>query len=461
MAAKPKSLYDLVLIYSIGNVSTRIINFALVFVTTFYLTREDVGQYDLILITISLLTPLATLQLGDVALRWLLEDNSRQNVEKVISNISVMLVGGLSILGCGILVFQQVNPIEHLWLVYVLVCFQSIFLFIQQCSRGMGNNKLFAASGIIYTFLYALLTVGALRFLHLKVGGMLVANIIAVVSVNIFILLKTKLLQYFSWQHIHLATCREFIHYSVPLIPNSVSWWAISSLNRYIILMFMGVAANGLYAISYKIPTLLVVFNGIFNQAWQDKAIATNHTANGTAKFSSTLNTFLKIVLSIALVIIPFNRLLLPYLVSESFSEAWQYTPLILLGVVFSAYSGFFGSMYLREKKTKELFYSSLAGGVITTIVAYVSVPYIGLYGAGLSILTGYFLQFLVRAVAIHKIIPFQIQYPTLLLLLSLYGVGVACSFAEEKTIHIVSAVGILGVALLLNRKTLTQIKEI
>ena len=92
MAAPAKSLYDLFLIYSVGNVSTRVINFALIFVTTFYLTKEDVGQYDLILVTISLLTPIATLQLADSALRWLLEDNSIESLKRIFSNISFYIV---------------------------------------------------------------------------------------------------------------------------------------------------------------------------------------------------------------------------------------------------------------------------------------------------------------------------------------------------------------------------------
>ena len=47
-----KSLLNLTILYSIGNFSSKIISFILVFFTTFYLSKADVGAYDLILITL-------------------------------------------------------------------------------------------------------------------------------------------------------------------------------------------------------------------------------------------------------------------------------------------------------------------------------------------------------------------------------------------------------------------------
>ena len=64
-----KPLLNLTLLYRVGNLATRLINFGLVFVTTFYLTKEEVGDYDLFVISLSLLTPVATMQLAESALR--------------------------------------------------------------------------------------------------------------------------------------------------------------------------------------------------------------------------------------------------------------------------------------------------------------------------------------------------------------------------------------------------------
>ena len=38
-------------------------------------------------------------------------------------------------------------------------------------------------------------------------------------------------------------------------------------------------------------------------------------------------------------------------LVSDAFFEAWQYTPLLVVSVVFSCFSSYFASFYMASKK--------------------------------------------------------------------------------------------------------------
>ena len=106
-----KPLLNLTLLYTVGNLATRLINFGLVFVTTFYLTKEEVGDYDLFVISLSLLTPIATLQLAESALRWLIEDSSPEKAKKVFSNILILLTLCLSVMG---LVFAGLKYLDWL-----------------------------------------------------------------------------------------------------------------------------------------------------------------------------------------------------------------------------------------------------------------------------------------------------------------------------------------------------------
>ena len=86
-----KSLLKLTILYTIGNLSSKVISFVLVFFTTFYLSKEDVGAYDLILITLSLLSPFVTFQLTDAALRWLLDNDTVDNKKRVFCFYSLKL----------------------------------------------------------------------------------------------------------------------------------------------------------------------------------------------------------------------------------------------------------------------------------------------------------------------------------------------------------------------------------
>ena len=47
----------------------------------------------------------------------------------------------------------------------------------------------------------------------------------------------------------------------------------MNSSDHVMVTSMIGVAANGIYAISYKLPNLISIITGIFNQAWSYSAI--------------------------------------------------------------------------------------------------------------------------------------------------------------------------------------------
>ena len=47
----------------------------------------------------------------------------------------------------------------------------------------------------------------------------------------------------------------------------NIGWWINNVSDRYIVTWICGLAANGVYSVAYKIPSLLSMFQQIFNQA--------------------------------------------------------------------------------------------------------------------------------------------------------------------------------------------------
>lgn len=460
MAENKKSLSGLFLIYSIGNISSRLINFALVFVTTFFLSREEVGNYDLLLVTMSLVTPLVTLQLTDAVLRWLLEDQSIKIRKDIISSISLVMLGSFFVLGLTLFILNQMSTIPYSLELFALILLQSLFLINQQFVRGIGDNRTYVASGIWYSLLYALLAIVSLSVLHLKVEGLIYANILAILLINFYVLIKNNVFQYFSLDHIKTEFIKRLLQYSLPLIPNSLSWWAISSLNRYLILFFLGVGANGLFAISYKIPTILVVFNSIFLLSWQEKAITTFNEEDKSRYYSETHDKYLNLIFGLGLLVVAFNKLLMRISVSSDFLEAWKYTPLLVIGVVFSALSGFFGSIYLSEKKTTNLLTSSILGGLVTGITAYLALPLIGLQGASLSVMLGYLVLYGIRLFGLKTRLGIAINQRQLFIQLLFIGIASFLSFVELPWVELGNIVLCSFLAWWTNRKVFQELFE-
>ena len=411
MKRAQKSLFQLTILYSIGSFSSRLMSFVLIFFTTFFLSTDEVGHLDLIFVTLNLAIPVVTFQISDAAFRWLLEDDSNLNRTKVFSNVSILLVISFCLYGLAYLIYDQFISAVDFFLFPALVFFQMFNGFFSQFVRGIGNNKEYVIRSLTISFLYVLFSIIALVYLQLKVEGLIYANILAGFAGSVLLVVRTGLYRYFKTNEFSFAFSKKLLAYSTPLMPNNLSWWAVSSANRYIILILLGASANGIFAIAFKLPTILSMFISIFYLAWQEKAIRNYNNEDRDNYYSLTLAKFLRYLFSLAILILAMNKFVLQFIVSEKFHSAWQYTPVLLVGLIFNSIAGFYGTGFLSTKKTKGALTSSFVSALLTIILSFLAIPIIGLHGASLAICVGYLVLCLIRVKQMKKF--FSIRFPT------------------------------------------------
>lgn len=59
---------------------------------------------------------------------------------------------------------------------------------------------------------------------------------------------------------------KEMLQFSIPTIFSGLSWWVISSSDRYFVTLLCGASMNGIYSVAYKIPTILQAVDNVFYQ---------------------------------------------------------------------------------------------------------------------------------------------------------------------------------------------------
>ncbi|WP_343563038.1 polysaccharide biosynthesis C-terminal domain-containing protein [Sphingobacterium sp.] len=411
MKEKNRSLLSLTLIYTIGNLSSKLIGFVLVFFTTYYLTREQVGQFDLILISVNLLIPLVSLQLSDSGLRWLLgAENNDSVIKKTITSICFFYFLSIVLFSVCYQGYNIFNPSPYSVYLNTQLALQVVYILFQQTIRGMGFNRLYASNSIINAFLYFGLSILLLTTTSLKVEALLIANIFALLITSIQLFIRAKMYRYISFNYFSWNHLKELLRYSIPLMPNSLSWWAMSSANRYFILLYIGAFANGIFAISYKIPTIMTMLVGIFSLAWQERSILTYESDERDRYYSGVFKKYLLLIFSVSFLIVSVNQVFIRVAVSEEFFEAYRYTPILILSTIFNSIASFYGTGFLGAKKTKGLLISSLIGGLSTVLVSLILIPYFGLFGASFSILLGYIVLLCLRIYQSKNV--FNIDFP-------------------------------------------------
>jgi O-antigen/teichoic acid export membrane protein len=378
--------------YGIGVLGARLINFAIFPFFTFYLSTEELGLYDLILTISFIYISIASLQLGDAAYRYILKYEDIP-INTIISTVYFFLFISSLVSTSITLIINLFYPIEHYYLI-VAILLSSLFLnVIRQIVRGLGDVKLFAISGVSYSFSFLIFNLVFLILYDFKLEGVLFAflfsNIISVVSV----LTLKKQVASFQLSCIDLNSLKKLLTFSFPLVPNHISWWLINAANRFVLLYYVGVETVGLYAVAAKFAAVMLVFNSLFAMVWQDKVLIDNQTN----KYSTELKIYIYFQLAIVVLFMFFTPFVYDEYIGTNFSESQNYVPILLIAAFLSSISSFYGAVLIKLKDTSAIFKSSLTAGFISVVAAILLIQYIGVMGAAIAECIGFFIMTFIR----------------------------------------------------------------
>lgn len=404
MKNKFKYLAKNVLLFALSNFVPKILTFLLIKVYTEKLSTADYGLSDLLTTTASLLIPIFTIDIQDAVLRFSMDDDYNKK-DVFTTAIKINLYGLLSIVIISIFLnfFQIFNVNSYFYLFLVIYYFagalqNSIILFC----KGIDKIKTIVVGSIISTLTTIVANILFLIVFDFGIYGFLIANVLGIIFYDVYIIFKEKLYIYIN-NKLNKNTMFEMIKYSFPLVFNSVSWWVNNASDRYILTFISGISASGIYAISYKIPNILAVFQSIFYQAWSISAIK-EFDKNDTDCFIGTIYTALSfLIVFLCSLLIILNIPLSTFLYSNDFFTAWKFIPPLLVSVVFNSLALFIGGLLTAVKDTKTISFSTIIGAIVNTILNFLLIIFYGAYGAAIATLLGYFSVFLIRMIVLKK----------------------------------------------------------
>lgn len=410
-----KLLIKNTIIYTIGTFGAKVLVFALLPVFSFYLTKDDLGIYDLVMTTVSMLVPFVTLQISNGAYRWLLGVNDSQLTDencKIITSSFVMISIGLLLFVAVYSLFSVFYEFKYTVYLMLLVITSSYLPYFQILLRGVKKTKLFAVSGLTNAFLLASLNVLFLLKFDLGIKGLFIATILSNTITTLLVLIKGRIFKYIKINKFSQKTLKEMLSFSIPLVPNMLSWWLVNSADKYLIFYFLNSEMNGLYAISSRFPTIIILVNSIFILAWQDHTITDKGNSKERTEFDSKIfKIYMNFEFSMVFVLIAISELTVRYLIANEFYESYRYMPLLYIGGAFSAFSGYFGAAFIREKRTKVIFTSSIIGGIVNLLICFLLIEYIGLFASALGTLVSFIIMFFIRIYQSSSFFKINIDY--------------------------------------------------
>ena len=386
--------------YAVGTFGSKVIYFLLVPFYSFFLSKSDLGFYDIILASLTILTPIITIQVSDAVYREL-HDPTKQSLKSAKAFSS-----GLSVIFFGLLIFVFIafifNNLFASKIFYELVLIQSsftLYIFFQQSLRGLSLNKEYALMGTMNALLLILFSIILIYFATIELRNIVLAIACAQFISIIFATYKINFFKLFQIKNISKAKVYELLNYSFPLLPNTLSWWLIDLGSRYIILLFIGIEENGLYAVAARYAGIIALVNSIFILSWQDYVINSKSKISlNTNCFSSYLNFFIAFQIGLVILLTSFSNELIYFTTPADFHNAAKYLPILLISSAFASFCVFYGAFYLKEKRTKKIFTTTLIGSIINIAFCIALINYLGLYAVAAASFVGFLITFLLRS---------------------------------------------------------------
>ena len=454
--SRSKYLIKNTLIFTIGNIGSKVISFFLIPLYTNVLTTSQYGITDLITTIITVAVPILTLNICESVMRFGLDRDSDYEKNIQIGTfifIIGMLIGILIIPFCKI--YNQISDYAIYIYFYVLM-FAASQLYLCDL-RGKELLISYSVGSILQTFCIAVFNIIFLVILKLGIKGYLLAYIVANTIVAFYAILVGKSYKSFVIRKLDIDLMKKMIKYSVVLIPNSFMWWIMNSSDRIMVTSMIGTAANGIYAVSYKIPTLMSVFTSIFNQAWGYSAIKEDGATDELDYNNKVLRLLVAFTMLIAIGLITITKPFLSLYVAKAYYEAWKYVPFLLIGSVYMTFGTFFASSYTVHKDSFGYLFSGSFGAIFNIALNFILIPIIGVFGAAVATCISYIMVFVFRLVHTRKYLKYNV-YSKELVVGSLFLVLDALALYLNGSIGVIVQFIILIIVFIIYGKSLIPI---
>lgn len=396
-------------ILAIGQLSSKVFTFLLLPVYTSLLTPEDYGTVDVLQTVISLALYIVTLQIECAVFRFIIEnrDDCEEQCEYITSGMGILLImTGISTF--VIIIVNSFVKIPYLVLFICSIWAQAEYFFTSNIARGLGKNLDYSIASFIVTITSLVMNIFFIVILKMGAVSILLSVVISNVIGSGYYILKLKLWKFMKLTAFRKKKISTMLHYSLPLIPNAISWWIANTSDRIIIITFLGATYSGIYAAANKIPTIYTTIFSVFNLAWTESVSLAMKDSDHCKYINEIMNESYKLFSFINMGIILSISITFDLLIGKSYIEAYNQVYILLIAIFINSLCSLLGGILGGQKNSKAIGWTTIVGAVVNIVINIALINRIGLYAASISTLISYIVIYVCRKKEVEKGIKIQ-----------------------------------------------------
>lgn len=393
------------LIFGVGLIGSKFVQFILLPYFTNVLTTAQYGTIDLAVSFVGLMVPLLTLELSDSVLRFgLSEDTNKRAL--VVNAGSVLVISSILTLLLSPLLSFYGSIADYRWYIVGLLISQSFRTNTALFVKASNKVTVYSIDSFLTATIIASFDIIFISVFKMSIRGYFLAEMIGNWCSIIFLIFIGGVRKYISFKEgIDLSLLKQMLNYSIPLMFNALSWWITSFSDRLILDMYFSVNEVGIYSAAAKKPAIVTTLLSVFTQAWIMSAVKEYENDRDVTFFENVYAVYAAFLFSFVSVVILIIKPIMRIYVGRDFFVAWYYIPMLLVGTVFLGISNYYGAIYASAKANFLEIKSTIICASSNILMNFLLIPRFNILGAVIATALSYVIVVVVRIIDAKKII--------------------------------------------------------
>ena len=419
------------LYYLLARILTAAIGFLLIPVYTRVLTPEDYGTFSIVETAVSIFMILIQVGLiNTIATLYFDYYHDATQLKRFISSIIFFFF--VSAFGWSAIIIMWGKPFLHGFLgdvpfnPYILlslgIASSSVFFtFLQAIYRTQEKAITYFVISLLYFSTNLVLIIYFVVYLR---GGALGNTIARFIGTGTFFVIAIYLLRHFFTPRFDSEKFKKSLAFSLPLVPDELAAWVFVAVDRLFLNRYVGLTEVGLYALGFKLSSILNFVVMAIYQAWTPffMTTATQQGEHAKAIFSRLVTYFLGAILFLAIAISINAREIVLIFTTTEYTQAYKVVPIITINWVVLGMYFMVVNQIFYTKQTQYIPIPTVVASSIQVLLNYLWVPKYGMFGSAWAMLISQIITFLLTWYFSYKVYPMHFEYTRLIKLIFVSG---------------------------------------
>jgi O-antigen/teichoic acid export membrane protein len=378
---------------------------------TYFLLPKDMGVFNIISVTASLLAPLCTLNLPDGSVLFFAQEGSQEKIQKMYMTVIHSVALFSVVLGLAAYAFFALSRRELMPLaVWVgLILYTTVFYKLAEFLLvTFQKTAVVLKNALIRDLGTALLSV-LLVSLGLSYRGLVISAAFCMVVMAGF--LFRKIFQNLRYAFlIDWSELRKLLRISLPLLPVFFFSWIIQSSDSYFLLRFRGEAVVGKYGVVYGLCNTILILTFALNFFWFP--VSAKLWARDRERYRKAFILIFSgfcLVLFLAVLLFELNSKLILRILARNaaYQDAYFIMGIIAFAFAMQVLITLLTAPLYSNRDSKLIFAAYFAGGLFNMILNILLIPKSGILGAAISTAMSYLLVVVLMSYFDYKVAKF------------------------------------------------------